>query len=203
MTFIKNKELLNGQFKMNKIINRFLLNGDKFMPELHLKQPGFTYTACGPFSKHRERIQKFRETGHLKHSYRKELEKGCFAHDGAYSDNKNSAKRTISDKILKGRAYEIARIRNYDAYLRALASMVYKFFDRKTGPGISVNEQLAEELHRPLTKKFKQRKLYVRFKGNILGAGLAEMESFPSKYLLYICQTFVMTFSSNMHTLNL
>ena len=81
--------------------------------------------------------------------------------------------------------------------------MVYKFFDRKTGPGISVNEQLAEELHRPLTKKFKQRKLYVRFKGNILGAGLAEMESFSPKYLLYICQTFVMTFSSNMHRLNL
>ena len=54
---------------MNKIINKFLLTGDK-MTELHLKQPGFTYSACRPFTKHRERIQKFRETGNLKHLYR-------------------------------------------------------------------------------------------------------------------------------------
>ena len=55
---------------MNKVINIFLLTGDKFMPELHLKQPGFTYSVCGPFTKHRKRIQKLRETGHLKHLYR-------------------------------------------------------------------------------------------------------------------------------------
>ena len=54
------------QFEMRKIINKFLLTGDKFMPELHSKQPGFTYSACGPFTKHCERIQKFRETGNLK-----------------------------------------------------------------------------------------------------------------------------------------
>ena len=58
---------------MNKIINKFLLTGDKFMPELHLKQPGFTYSACGTFTKHRERIQKFRETGNFKHLYSKEI----------------------------------------------------------------------------------------------------------------------------------
>ena len=52
---------------MNKIINKFLLTGDKFMPELHLKQPGFTYSACGPFTKHHEKIQKLRETANLKH----------------------------------------------------------------------------------------------------------------------------------------
>ena len=57
---------------MNKIINRYLLTGDKFMPELHLKQPGFTYIACGPFTKHHERIKKFRETGNLKDLYRNE-----------------------------------------------------------------------------------------------------------------------------------
>ena len=56
-TFIKNKELSNDQFKMNKIINKFLFTGDKFMPELHLRQPGFTYSACRPFIKHRERIK--------------------------------------------------------------------------------------------------------------------------------------------------
>ena len=76
---------------MNKIINKFLLNGDKFMPELHLKQPGFTYRACGPFTKHREWIQKFRETVNLKHLYWNELDKACFAHDAVYSDSKEFA----------------------------------------------------------------------------------------------------------------
>ena len=128
------------------------------MPELYLKQPVFTYRACGPFTKHRERIQKFRETGDLKHLYRNELDKACFALDAAYSDSKDLAKRSISDKILKDRAYEIAKNRNYDGYQRALASMVYKFFDKKTGSGISVNEPLAQELHKPVIKKFKKEK---------------------------------------------
>ena len=65
---------------MNKIVYKFLLTRDKFILELHLKQSGFTYSACGPFAKHRERIQKFRETGNSR------LDKVCFAHDGAYSD---------------------------------------------------------------------------------------------------------------------
>ena len=148
---------------MNKIINKFLLTGKKFMPELNLKQLGFTYTACGPFTKHRERIQKFKETGNLKHLYRNELDKACFAHDTAYSDSKDLAKGTISDKILKNRAYEIAGNRGYDGYQRALPSMGYKFFDKKAGSGISVNENLAEELHKPVIKKFKKRKIYARF----------------------------------------
>ena len=67
---------------------------------MHLKQPGFTYSACGPFTKHRERIQKFREAGNLKDLYKNELDKGCFAHDAAYSDSKDLPKRTISGKIL-------------------------------------------------------------------------------------------------------
>ena len=83
---------------MNKIINKFLLTGDKFMQELHLKQPGFTYSAYGPFTKHPERIQKFREIGNLKHLHRNELDKAYFAHDAAYSDSEDLAKRTISDK---------------------------------------------------------------------------------------------------------
>ena len=116
---------------MNKIIKKFLLTGDKFMPELHLKQAGFTYRFCGPLAKHHEKIQKFRETGNLKHLYKNELDKACFDHDGAYSDSKDLAKRTISDKILKDRAYEIARNRNYDGYQRALASRVLSFLIRK------------------------------------------------------------------------
>ena len=128
---------------MNRIVNKFLLTGGKIMPELHLKQPGLTYCVCGPFIKHHERIQKFRETGNLKHFYRNELGKACFARDAAYSDSKDLAKRTILDKILKDRAYEIARNRRYDGYQRALASTVYKFSDKKKGSGISVNEQIA------------------------------------------------------------
>ena len=77
------------------------MTGDKFMPELHLKQPGFTYGACGPFTKHCEGIQNFRETVNLKLSYRNELDKACFAHDAAYSDSRDLAQRTISDKVLK------------------------------------------------------------------------------------------------------
>ena len=124
---------------MNKIIN-------KFMPELNLKQPGFTYSSCGPFTKRRERIENFRETGNLKYLYRNELEKACFTHDATYSDSKDLAKRTISDKSLKYRAYEIVRNLKYDGYQRALASMVHKFFDQKTVSGVSVNEQLPEKL---------------------------------------------------------
>ena len=88
------------------------------MPGLHLnlKQPEFTYSVCGPFTKNCERIQKFRETGNLKHLYINELDKAYSAHDAAYSDSKDLAKRTISDRILKRRAYEIARNRNYDRY---------------------------------------------------------------------------------------
>ena len=151
------------------------------MPNLHLEQPGFAYSTCEPFTKHRERIQTFREKGNLKHLYRNELDKACFAHDAAYSESKDLAKRTISDKILKDRAYEIARNRKYDGYQRALASMVYKFFDKKTGSGASVNEQLAEEVHKQVTKKFKRRKVYARFKDNIWAADLAEMGSLSSK----------------------
>ena len=87
-----------------------MMTAGKFLPEFHLKQPGFTYRACGTFTKHRERIEKFRETSNLKHLYRNELDKACFAHDAVYSNSKDLAKRTISDRILKGRAYEIGRI---------------------------------------------------------------------------------------------
>ena len=157
---------------MNKIIKKLFLTVDKFMSEFHLKQSVFTYSACGPFTKHRELIQKVRETGHLKHFYRNELDKACFAHDAAYFDSKDLAKRTISDNILKDKAYEIARNCGYDGYKRALASMVYKLFNNKIESGatatskaaISVNEQLAEELHKPVIKNFKRRNVYARFK---------------------------------------
>ena len=82
---------------------------------------------------------------------------------------------------MKDPAYEIARNCKYDGYQRSLACMVYKIFDKKTGSEVSVNEELAEELHKPLIKKFKRRKVYARSKENIRAADLAEMESLSSK----------------------
>ena len=73
---------------MNKIVNKFLLSGKKFIPELYLRQPGLTYSACGMFTNHREKIEKFTETGDLKHIYKNELDKSCFAHNAAYSDSR-------------------------------------------------------------------------------------------------------------------
>ena len=78
--------LLNFCFKcikMNEIVNTFLLAGDKFIPEMHLKQPGFTYSACGPFSRYKERIEKFMQTGNTDFIYKNELDKACFQHDMA------------------------------------------------------------------------------------------------------------------------
>ena len=116
---------------MNNVINTFLLAGDKFMPEMHLRQPQFTYSACGPFIKHKQRIQKFKETGDTNYIYKNELDNACFAHDAAYSDSKGLIKRTVAGKTLKNRAFNIAKDKKYDGYQRGLASMVFKFFDSK------------------------------------------------------------------------
>ena len=82
---------------MNEIVNNFLLAGDKFMPEMLLKQPGFTYNACGPFNKNKDRIQIFKETGDINYIYKNKLDKACFQHDMAYRDFKDLARRTASD----------------------------------------------------------------------------------------------------------
>ena len=116
---------------MNEIVNKFLLAGDKFMPEMHLEQPGFTYSACGPFTKNKQRIQKFMGTGDTNHIYRNELDKACFQHDMAYGDFKDLKRRTQSDNVLKDKAFAIANNPKYDGYQRGFASMVYKLFDKK------------------------------------------------------------------------
>ena len=107
---------------MNEIVNMFLLAGDKFMPEIHLKQPGFTYSACGPFTKNKERIEKFMQTGNTDFIYKNELDKACFQHDMAYGKTKDLVKRTQSDKALKDKAFPFASNPNYDGYQRGLAS---------------------------------------------------------------------------------
>ena len=101
---------------MNERVNNLLLVGDKFMPEMHLKQPGLTYSACGPFTKNRERIQKFKETGNTSYIYKNELDKACFQHDMAYGDFKDITRRTASDKISRDKAFNIAKNPKYDGY---------------------------------------------------------------------------------------
>ena len=154
---------------MNKITNKFLLAGDKFMLEMHLKQRGFTYSACGPFTKNDERIEQFMKTGNTDFIYKNELDKACIQHDMAYGKSKDLVKRTQSDKVLSDKAFKIASDPKYDGYQRGLASMVYKFFDKKSsGSGIDEsNYQLPNELHKPIIEKFKKRKVYSSFKDNI------------------------------------
>ena len=118
--------------KINEIVNKFVLVRDKFMPEMHLKQPSFTYSACGPFTKNKERIEKFIQTGNTNLIYKNELDKACFQHDMAYGKTKDLVKRTQSDKVLKDKAFKIASDPKYDGNQRGLASMVYKFLDKKS-----------------------------------------------------------------------
>ena len=99
---------------MNEIVNKFLLVGDISMLEMHIKQPGFTYSACGPFTKKKEGIEKFMQTGNTNFIYKNELDKACFQHDMAYGKIKDLVKRTQSDKFLKDKAFRIASDPNYD-----------------------------------------------------------------------------------------
>ena len=165
---------------MNNLIKKFLLVQDKIMPEIHLRQPQFTYSACRPFTRHEERIQKLKETGDTNYVFKSELDKACFVHDVAYFDSKDLTKRTIADKSLRNRAFGIAKDPKYDGYQRGLASMVYKFFESKvSGSGaklIPENKQLANELHKPIIRKFEKRKVYSTFKDNIWGVDLADMK---------------------------
>ena len=113
---------------MNEIVNKLLLAGDNFMTEMHLNQLGFTYSACGPFTKNKERIEKFMQIRNTKFIYKNELDKACFQHDMAYDKTKDLVKRTESDKVLKDKAFKIKSDPKYDDYQRELSSMVYNFF---------------------------------------------------------------------------
>ena len=176
---------------MNNIINKFLLAGDKFMSEMHLRQPQFVYSACGPFTRHKERIKEFKRTGDTRYIYRNKLDKACFQLDSAYADHKGLINRTKSDKVLRDKAYNIANNPEYDGYQRGLVNMVYKFFDKKStaglsslermGSGIASSSILANELHKPVSKKFDKRKVYSQFKDNIWGVDLADMQSLSRK----------------------
>ena len=147
---------------MNEIVNKILLTGEKFIPEMHLRQSGFTCSVCGPSTKNKERIQKFKETGDSRYIYQNELDKACFQYDMAYGDFKGLTRRAASDKILHDKAFIIAKNPKHDGYQCGLASTIYKFFDKKTsGSGIKKEnmseQQLAEELQKPIIRNFKKR----------------------------------------------
>ena len=132
------------------------------------------------------------KSGNTDFIYKNELDKACFQHDMAYGKSKDLVKRTQSDKVLRDKAFKIASNPKNDGYQRGLASMVYKFFDKKSkGSGITneLNYQLANELHKPIIRKFIKRKVYSSFKDNICGVDLADMQSLSKfnkgfKYLL-------------------
>ena len=152
--------VLSCMHKMNEIVNKSLLAGDTFMPEMHIKQPGFTYSACGRFTKNKERIQKFKGTGDARYIYKNELHKAFFQHYMVYGDFKDLKKRTASDKIWRDKAFDIAKNPKYDGYQRGIASMVYNFFDKKSAGSsiannnIKQNLQLAKELHKLIVGRF-------------------------------------------------
>ena len=106
---------------MNDIINKFLLPGDKFLPEMYLKHSGFNYSACEPFTKNKERIQKFKGTRDTKYTFRNKLEKACFQLE----------RRTTFYKALRGKALSISKNPKYGGYQRGLDSMVYNCFDKR------------------------------------------------------------------------
>ena len=165
------------------------------MSEIELKQPEFAYSVCGQFTKNKERIQKYKETGDTKHIYKNELDKTCFQHGMAYGDFEDLTRRAASDKILRDKAFNISKNPKYDGYERGLASMVYNFFDKKSKGGsanneIKQNEQLAEELQQPIIKKLKKRTAYSTFNDNNWGADLADMQlisKFNKKIRFLLC----------------
>ena len=133
-------DILFEKYKMNAIVNKFLLAGNKLMPEMYLRQPGFTYNACGPFTKDKERIKKFKQKGDSRYIYKTELNKTCLQHDMAYGAFKDLNRRAAADKVLHDKEFDIAKNPKYDGYQRGPASMIYKFFDKKTpGTGIKKN----------------------------------------------------------------
>ena len=155
------------RYKIYEIIIKSLLAWEKVMFEMHLRQPGFTCSASWPFTKNKERKQELKQTGVPRYIYQKDLNKICFQREMAYGDFKDSTRRIASDKILPGKAFNIAKNPKYDEYQRGLPSMVYNVFGKKTFVGAVTlgnksairnktmsNKDLAEDLHKPIIRNF-------------------------------------------------
>ena len=131
-------KIVNMNKENSDIINKFLLISDKFMPELHLWDPkAKKYSACGPFTKHLQRIDQFMKDGKLSHTAKNKLDTACFQQDCAYNKYKDSVNTKQSDIVLKNKAFKIAADPKVNGYQRSLAAMVFKFFNERTkGSGI-------------------------------------------------------------------
>ena len=116
---------------MNEIVHKVLLAVDKFMPQIHLKQPGITYSTCGPFIKKQREEFKNLKKQEMQALFTK-MNLACFQHDIAYGDFKDLTRTTASDNVLRNKAFNIVKNPKYDGYQRGLASMVYKCFDKKS-----------------------------------------------------------------------
>ena len=147
---------------MNEILDNFLLAGEKSMHGMILRQPGLIYSSYGPFTKNKKRMQKFKETTDSRYIYQKKLDKACFQHGIDYGDFKDLPRRTASNKVLPGKAFNIAETQKCDGYQRGLPSMAYKFFDKTFSVGtvkyeIMPKQQLADKLHKPTQiRKFEK-----------------------------------------------
>ena len=156
---------------------------------------GFTNNTCGPFTKNKERIKKLKENGDSRYIYQNEVNKACYQHDIAYGDFKDLSRSTIADKVLHDKAFCVAKIPKGDGYQRGLASMVYKFFDKKISGGTFKNEVIsnkesAEELDKPIMRKFKKTKVDSSFIDNVCGADLEDkklISKFSKRFNLLLC----------------
>ena len=115
------------------MVNKFLLTVNKFMPKMHLKQPGFTYCACGAFTKNEKNIQNTMQTGNTNYVHGDGLDKSCFQYNLAHGKYKDLTKRTELDKFLRGKTFKIVSSPKYVGCEKGLDTMVYKqFFDKKS-----------------------------------------------------------------------
>ena len=105
---------------MNIKVNNFSLTGDKWYLKMHLKQREFVYSACSPFTKNKQIIQKLMQTGYTNYIYNNDHDKACFQDDRAYGEYKGLTKRTLSDKVLRDKLFKIASNPKYDGYQRRL-----------------------------------------------------------------------------------
>ena len=158
---------------MNEIVKKNLLAGDSFMPEMHLSQPGFTYSACGTFAKNKERIQKFKETEDSRYIYQNQLDKACLQHYMARGDFKDLTRRTVSDKILHGKAFKVAKNPKYTEYQKVHSSGgVATLADKSAFKNENMfNKELAEKLPKPIII----RKVHSSFIDNVWGANLVDL----------------------------
>ena len=126
---------------MKEIVDMLSLGGDKSMSEMHSRQPVFTYSACEPFNRNKDRIKKGK--GDSRYINENELDKSCFQHDITYGDFKNLPRRTATDKVLRDKAFSVAEIPKCDRHRRRIPAMVCNFFDERTSGGDVKDEMMS------------------------------------------------------------